>query len=275
VKFQKNLQFHYEFWYKAAILGIDAVFAVVLVLLTHHPIGIVLGLLAGVIVEVVLSHLLIKPTPLLQLNKAYLQKIIDRGKHVTAGGIFNYLFQNADKMIVGRMLGTASLGSYQIGYALAILPLTEIGESLSRVTFPIFTKIAKDRNRLKKAFLKIVLAVIILTLPFGLLLFFFPREIVLFVLGEQWLSVVPILPLLAVFSVIRVVTGYSNTLFLAVGKQKYVSVGAFIGFVALVVPVVPLIQQFGLYGAAIAVLISTFVSTPIYLFYTWKVLFKK
>ena len=170
VKFQKDLTFHKEFWYKFAVFCVDSSVAIVATVLTHNPMGIVAGLIAGVFTELILSYRLVKPTPFIEFHGEYIKKIIHRGKWVTAGGIFNYLFHNADNIVVGRLLGTMSLGAYQMAYSLSMLPITEIADVFSRVTFPVYRKIAHDRVRLRRAFLKPQLVITALTLPLGILL---------------------------------------------------------------------------------------------------------
>lgn len=87
VKFQKELHFHKEFWYRFASFSIDAVVGIVFTIITRHPAGIIIGLIAGVLVEVVLSYFIVKPIPIFAVNKEYFMKIIHRGKWITAGGI--------------------------------------------------------------------------------------------------------------------------------------------------------------------------------------------
>ncbi len=271
VKFQKELNFNNEFWYRFFIFVIDTSVGITVALVTHSPIGIVAGLIAGVIIEVVFSYILVKPTPVFALQRKYLSKIIHRGKWVTASGVFNYLFHNADNIIVGRFLGTTLLGIYQMGYSFAILPITEISDVFSRVTFPVYTKIANDKDRLLKAFLKITLVITILALPVGLILYIFPGQIVGLILGEKWLAVVSILPILGIFGAVRAISGSTSALFLAVGKQEYVTVVTLVSIAGLIIPIVPLVLRFGMMGAALSALIGSVVAVPFTAYYSWKV----
>jgi O-antigen/teichoic acid export membrane protein len=275
VKFQKHLQFNKEFFYRFAILVVDSVVAVVAALLTHSPIGIVIGLLAGVLVEVVLSHVVIKPKPSLVFNKIYIYKIFHRGKWITMSSVGNYLFYNADNIIVGKLLGTGALGIYQIAYALSLLPITEIAESLSKVTLPIFIKLKNDKDRLKKAFFKMIGSLVLLTVPFGLLLFIFPAQIIMLILGDKWLAASEILPLLAIFGVMKAISHYSSTLFLAVNKQEYASVITIVSIGGLMIPIVPLVLSFGLVGAATSALIGSLVAVPFVCYFCWRTLRKR
>ncbi|MEK7571938.1 MAG: oligosaccharide flippase family protein [Patescibacteria group bacterium] len=271
VKFQKELRFHVEFWYRGSIFLVDSLVAVIATLILHDPIGIIWGFIAGVIVEIILSYIMVRPWPTLTFHKEYLLKIFHRGKWVTASGVFNYLFHNADNIVVGRMLGTGSLGIYQMGYSFSMLPITEIADVFARVTFPVYTKIAGDLARLRRAFIKTTVLIAGLAISFGLVLWFFPQEIVLLILGEKWLAVVPILPVLAAFGVIRAISGSSSALFLAVGKQEYLTVVTFVSITGLLLVIFPLVHLYGLLGAAFSALTGSLIAAPLYVYYSLKI----
>lgn len=272
VKFQKELRFRTEFWYRFAIFSVDSVVGILVTMVLHNPSGIIIGFIAGVIVELVLSYLIVNPKPSFSIEQSYIMKIIHRGKWVTASGIFNYLFHNVDNIIVGRLLGTGPLGIYQMAYSFSMLPITEIADVFARVTFPVYTKIADDTVRLRRAFIKTTVVITCLALPFGLLLWLFPREIVSIVLGEKWLTVAPILPVLGAFGVVRAISGSSSALFLAVGKQEYLTIVTFVSISGLLISIFPLINMYGLLGGAYSALIGSVVSVPLYVFYSIKIL---
>lgn len=274
VKFQKELRFRIEFWYRFVAFAVDAFVSIILTVWLRDPIGIIIGFIAGVCVEIALSYVLVKPFPRFVFHKEYFLRIFHRGKWVTASGVFNYLFHNADNIIVGRILGASSLGVYQMAYSFSMLPITEIADVFGKVTFPVYTKIAGDKKRLRNAFLQTTGVITLLTLPFGLILWFFPELIVSVVLGDKWLAAAPLLPVLGLFGVVRAISGSSSALFLAVGKQEYVTVVTLVSIVSLVIAIFPLIHMFGLIGAAYSVVIATFVALPVCIYFSIKTLFR-
>lgn len=271
VKFQKELQFKKEFLYRTFLFTIDAGSAVLFAFTTHQASSIVFGLIVGVVAEVILSFFVAKPRPTLRFEKEYLAKIFHRGKWVTLSGVFLYLFQNVDNIVVGKMLGTGSLGMYQLGYSISTLPISEVADVVSRVTFPVYTKIAEERQRLQKAFVKTTVFIALFTVPFGFFLFFFPEQIVQIVFGNKWQGVVPALRILAIFGVVRAIFGSASALFLAVGKQEYVTVVTLVSIVGLGVSIVPLVSLYGLVGAGMSALIGALVAVPVLVYFTIKI----
>ena len=196
---------------------------------------------------------------------------MNRGKWITLSGIFNYLFQQGDDIVVGRILNTYSLGMYQIAYKLSTLPITEGGEILHKVFFPVYVKISDDKERLKKAFLKVIVFTSIIVLPLGMVIYLFPEMIVLFILGEKWIEIVPVLKILVVYAVLRSITSSASPVFLAVRKQKYITIITLVGILGLAVCIIPLVKNFGILGAGYAALISWLIVIPIIFFYLYKV----
>lgn len=272
IKFQKELLFHKEFLYRFSIFFVDGLTAVVMAFFTKSASSIIFGLIAGVTLEAILSFIVVRPHPVLRFEIEFFKKILSRGKWVTASGIFNYLFHNLDDIVVGKVMGTTTLGLYGVAYSISTLPITEIADVFSRVTFPVFSRISTDLTRLKNAFLKTIVLISLFSVPVGVLLYFFPTEIVKITLGEKWIAIVPALQILGIFGVVRAITGSTSTLFLSVGKQEYVTFITLISLLTLAVLIIPLVVQFGIVGASLAALAGSLVPVPIMLYFTLKVL---
>ncbi len=269
VKFQKDLMFAKDFWFRFAILLIDTSVSVVVTYLTQNPIGIVAGLLTGVFAELVLSFILVSPRPKLEFESKYISKIFQRGKWITLSSIFDYLFFNADNIAVGRLMGAKALGIYQLAYSLSAAPLIEVGRVFVHVTVPIMIKISEDSSRLKDAFFKTTLNLLIITLPIALIFALFPQFFVL-ILGKKWEQVTVVLPILAVLGFVKSVSMSTNALFLSTKKQEYTTVITLVNILALTVSIVPLIMSYGLIGAGYSALIGSVCATPFIIYYTSK-----
>lgn len=274
VTFQKELQFRKEFWFRIVIFVVDTIVSVVLAVTTRSTTSLLWGLLIGAIVELVLSFFVVKPRPRLRFQSNIFKTVIVRGKWVTAAGIFNYLFHNADNVVVGKLLNVYSLGLYQQVYKISMLPITEVADVASKVTFPVYVKIAGDRTRLKTAFFKTIASTTVLTVPIGVIFFLFPGEIIEIILGPSWVSAASAFQVLSIFGVIRAISGSTSALFLAVEKQEFVSTVTFVSFFALAVTIVPLVMNLGIIGASLSVLFASIVVLPLMGYFVWKVLKK-
>ena len=273
--FQKELTFKKEFIFRSTINIIEAIVSISFIFLTGHVSGLIWGLIISTLIEVVLSWLFIKPRPRLKLEIHKIFEVIHRGKYITLSGVFNYLFHNVDDIFIGKLLGTTSLGLYQVAYKISTLPISEGGEIVSKVVFPVYTKIADNRTRLKKAFLRVLCVISSLILPFSVVLILFAEPFVMFILGSDWMEIVPVLRILVVFGAIRAISGSSSALFLAVKKQEYITVVTLVSFLSLLIVILPMVSQFGLIGGAYASLMGSIVAIPFMFYFTKKILYEK
>jgi len=196
--------------------------------------------------------------------------VINRGKWITGAGLFNYAFGHLDDIFVGRILGTRALGIYQQAYKISTLPVSEVGDVFNKVTFPVYVNISENKRRLVKAFIKTTLAISVLMIPFALILLVYPKEIVLIVLGENWLETAAVLRVLVVFAIFKAVSNSAFSVFLALKKQEIVTIITLVGLFGLAVSLYPLINRFGLIGAGYSTIIGTVLSIFPTLYYLRK-----
>ncbi|MBI2028543.1 MAG: oligosaccharide flippase family protein [Candidatus Levybacteria bacterium] len=271
IKYQKELEFNKEFIFRLTIFVFDTLVGVLAVFLTRSPIGIVIGLITGAILEVVLSFIFLRPIPEFSFDLSKVREIIRKGKWVTMYVIFHFITKEGDKVVVGKILGIGLLGIYQIGYNLSTLPISEISDVANKVIFPVYTKIVHDKERLFRAFRKTLSIIFVIAVLLGSLLFILPKEIFTFVLGEQWAQVNLVIKILAVYGVIRAIVGIPSTLFLSLGKQNYVAFMTFFRFLILFITIVPFTNSWGIEGAGYSALTSAIAELPLIGYYLIRI----
>ncbi|MFC1627313.1 lipopolysaccharide biosynthesis protein [Patescibacteria group bacterium] len=271
IKFQKQLQFNKDFWFRSSILLLETIAVISLTVINRSAISLIWGLIIGSLLEVIFSFIFIHPRPKPTFKFSQLKLIVKQGKWITFAGIFNYLASQGDDAVVAKLLNTGSLGLYQMAFKLSTLPISEIGDVAGKVTFPIYVKIANDQSRLKKAYLRTLLTITSLALPLAMVLFFFPRQIISLVLGQNWLQAAPALKILSIYGFISAIVNSGYTLFLSLKKQQLITFATFIRLLTLAVVIIPLVLKQGIIGAAQACLLSIIVTMPVVLFQVIKV----
>lgn len=273
LNYQKNLSFNKEVYLRSGLFIIGTAITLVTALLTSSTTSLVWGLIVAAIAETIFSLVFIKPLPKLKFEKKKANIIIHKGKWVTLAGIFNYLFHQGDDLIVSKFLGQTTLGLYQMAYKISTLPITEIADVFGRVSFPIYTKISKDRERLKKAFIKTLGMISVLVLPLSMIIFFFATQLVFFILGPKWLDIVPVLKILTIFGAIRAISGSSSSVLFALKKQKEVSNITLVSLIGMMASIFPLMNKFGIVGVGGAALVGSVMALPLIIYYIYRELF--
>lgn len=270
INIQKNIQFHKEFYLRTTLLVVDASVAIIVAFFTKSAESMAYGLIISAFVEVILSFVFMKPWPKFTRDINKMKHIINRGWSITLTGIFSYFSENLDNIVVGRMLGTESLGIYQSAYKISTLTISEVVEVTNKVTFPVYSKLSEDKDRLFRAFKKVFLSSSGIAIILGLGIYIFAEQIVLILLGSNWVAAIPVVKVLAIYGIFRAIFGNFSAVFLALEKQNYVAFMTFIRSITLAILIIPLISLYGMIGAGFAMLLSIFVEIPIILFFYFK-----
>jgi O-antigen/teichoic acid export membrane protein len=265
VEFVKELQFGKEAVFRSSLLVIDGLTAVISAVFLRSAMAFALAMIMAGVAEVVLSFLYFKIRPRLSFNRKYLSEIMNYGKWVTLSGIGYWFSAELDDFIAGKAFGMKTLGIYQAAYKISTLPVTEIAGSVNQVSFPVMSKLKDDPYRFWKTFAGSIGVIGAIGVFGGIILWMWPREVVLILLGEKWLGAVPLIRILAVFGVVRSVESGIQPVFLASGRPKVATIGNLIKVVTLVFGLWVLTPM-GIEGIAWAALLSGVGVIPYYIF---------
>ncbi len=271
IKIQKEIEFKKEFYLRLIIFIVDALVAIIFAFITKSAESFAYGLIASAVLEVTLSFVFFKPLPSLSFDLEKVKLIIKRGWWVTLTGIFSYSAENGDNIAVGKLLNTSSLGIYQVAYKFSTLPISEITDVINKVVFPVYSKFSEDKDRLWKAFVKVSLTSSVLAVFLGAFIFLFAEQIISLLLGPLWMEAVPVVKILAFYGGLRTIFGNFSPVFLAMHRQDIVAKMTFFRVSALLITIVPLINMYGLIGAALSALVSILVEIPIVLYFSYKI----
>lgn len=272
IAFQKKLQFNREFVYRLVITLVEAGSAVILSLKLTGPLALVMALVISAVVETVISWLVFTPRPRFLYQADKLKAVLSSGIWVTGFGVFDYVFSNLDNIVVARILGAQALGVYQNAYKLSTAPLSEVNDIFYKVLFPTYISVLSDKKKLSFLMLWHTLAVGLAVIVLGFGVYLLAPQLVQILLGNEWKEAVGPVRILALLGVIRAIAFAFNSLFMAMGRQKYVTLVTGVGMFALAVTIVPAVMWYGVMGAGAAAVISALISLPVALFFMIRIL---
>lgn len=272
VQFQKNLNFRADSFYKLTNLLVEAMVTVAIVLFyTPSVWAFVAGMLVAACVEVILSWMVCRPHPRFVYTASKGKDILNNATGLSIGAILSYLADNLDNVIVGKLLGVSVLGGYQNAYALSHKFTYNIAYAFSHSSLPVFAKVASEKDRLKRAYLKSLISLAallsILSLPFII----FPSLVVRIVYGPQWVYLASLVPWLAVAGIMHGL--FTTTYTVCIAKKAYFSMNIHRICVLLLFTVLSwiLAPKYGVLGIGAALLVSRLVLLPPALFMAYKV----
>jgi O-antigen/teichoic acid export membrane protein len=175
--------------------------------------------------------------PRLVFSRASLKDLGGFGLKVSGSRIVDYLSQNSDRLLIGRFLGSAGLGTYSVAATIVFFPLTSLTVAVVDTLFPALSRIQHDRERAARLWLRATRFVAALVVPAMLGVVMVAPDFVGVLLGERWEAAVPVLQLLALAAAVLAVSGLALTVFTALGRAGTVLAFAIFELVALVVSV--------------------------------------
>ena len=182
------------------------------------------------------------------------------GRHLFGGGVLGYLSTNIDFIVTGRILGSHSLGYYQMAYNLPNLLQLYINDSIGAVAFPIFCKVQDDNACLAGGFMRIVRFVAMSAFPVLSGLSFVAGDFILVAYGEKWLPAVQPLRILCFSAALACVNTAVGPLLNAKGRPD---IGFKWGFIRLPLTVVGILVGVyiaGIVGVAWGMLVAEILS---------------
>jgi len=259
--FQKELEFNKQFIYELSATLVDITVAITLAFMLRNVWALVWGGLAANLVRLFMSYILHSYRPHVRLDKGEFKELFGFGRWVLGSSILIFLITQGDDIFVGKMLGVTALGFYQMAYLISNLPATEITHVISQVTFPAYSKMQDDLQRLRAAYLDTLQLTAFISIPIAGGIFILAPEFTEIFLGAKWMPMVPAIQVLVLAGLVRSIAATTGPIFHGIGKPKIDTMWQIIRLIVLVALIYPFTMRWGISGASIAVLFSISVST--------------
>jgi teichuronic acid exporter len=140
------------------------------------------------------------------------------GSKVAVARLIGYFSSNMDLLIAGKVLGKTQTGYYAVAVQLALIPLDKMVSTISRIAFPVFSKVQGDPALLRRYYLKCVRFVAFASFPVCLGMFLVAESVVPLFLSDKWLQVILPLQILSIVTAFRAIHTINAPLQVAVGR---------------------------------------------------------
>ena len=114
------------------------------------------------------------------------------GGNLIGANLATFVTTSGDNVIVGIATGRVALGLYDRSYRLVVEPLGQMLAPISRVALPLLSRLADQPDTYRSAYLKIVRAILLLTIPGMLVCVADGTAIIRVFLGVRWRDAAPI-----------------------------------------------------------------------------------
>jgi O-antigen/teichoic acid export membrane protein len=198
--------------------------SIVVVALAYAGFGVwalMLGGLAGNVVRllgfaVLTSEYYVWPS----LDLKLIRPLCSYGAYRTLSILAWMIFTSADTLILGRLLGPAELGVYNVALNFAAMPLSKIAPILNSVAFPAFAMVQHKPAEARFYLMKATRLMAIVAVPVFFGISAIAPEIVDIVFGPRWVAAKPILAVLSVAITFRAILLVIPNYLLGIGDAR-------------------------------------------------------
>lgn len=252
VFFEKELDFKKHFIYQVSGTLADFLVAVSAAILLRSVWALVFGILAGHFTRLVVSYLVHPYRPGLNFELSGIKELFGFGKWIFGSSVLVFFLAQGGNIVVGKILGTVALGYYTMAFRISNFPTTEYSAMIARVTFPAYVKIRENIPQLREAYLKVLQLSSFISIPIAGGIFILAPEFTTIFLGEKWLSIIPAMQVLAVYSMFASIV-FPGPVFMAVGRPELRTKLQFLNLIIMAILIYPFTLKWGIFGTAIAV----------------------
>ncbi len=254
VYFYKELELQKRFIWESSVILSEFAVSISTAFILRSVWALVYGAVASSIVMTIVSFAMHPYRPKLRFDILKAKELFVFGGWVLLGSAANYIFMSIDSIFVGRLLGVVTLGLYTMAHRIGDVVGQEMRIISSGVVFPTYSKLQDDASNLRLAFLKSIEAIAYIVFPTAVGIFFLASDFATLVLGQQWIPAIHAMRILGIAAAIYSLIVTGGSLFYAVGKPRARFVMTVIASLIIIALLYPLTKNFGINGAAMAVL---------------------
>lgn len=231
----------------------------------------VAGNIVSTFTKMVFSHLYL-PGQMnrMQWNDQAVHEVVRFGKWIFLSSIIGFLLNNGDRLLLGGLIDSESLGVYSIAYMLVNVVQMAVTKLRTMVVFPALSEVVRERrHKLKEVYYKFRFWMDIVVLSLSGFFFVSGELIVQILYDDRYAAAGPMFQLL---SLVLVAQRYvlADQCYLAMGKPNLMVFLILIRLASLFTLLLSGFYLYGMNGAIGGIVLSSYVSIPASLYLKHK-----
>jgi teichuronic acid exporter len=182
--------------------------------------SLVTNLILSNLLQTLLLCIAVPPRLTLKIDRPTLGRIIGYGLPLTASGLLHQIYDNADYLVVGKMVGSIPLGHYTLAFRLSTIANDKISAVINKVAFPSFAWMQDDKGKVIRHWFLVSRTVSLVVFPLIAVLFVNAPDLMVVVFGAKWLPAASPLRFLCIVGAIRTNVHLMLHIFNALGHPK-------------------------------------------------------
>lgn len=176
-----------------------------------------------------------------------------------------------DNALIGRFLGTSSLGAYALAYNMILVPFNRIAVPVAQVLFPAMSRIQEQPALIADYWRRSIRLLGAIAMPALVGLILVAPDFVAVALGPEWRDAVPVIQLLGVVGLLQTLQFLNPIVLQALDRTSLLLRWTLFSYAAAVVAFVVGLQ-WGIVGVATAFAVSAAITEPAYAWITGRLI---
>ena len=207
-------------------------------------------------IAVVFTWIYSRWVPHFSFRLQHVKGLLGFGANLTGFTFINYFARNTDNLLIGKFLGAAPLGFYNLAYNLLLFPLNNISSVIGNVMFPALSIIQHDKQMVREAYVTSNRYIAVVSFPLMIWLLVAAPQAIRVVFGPKWVSAIVLVQILALTGLTQSIASNVGWIYLSQGRTDIMlKVSIFATIIILISFAVGL--RWGVEGVAIAYTIAS------------------
>lgn len=157
----------------------------------------------------------------IKIKKGYSYKAIKKIRNYSSYqflfNFINYFTRNLDNILIGKFLGSSTLGYYDKSYKLMLYPVQNLTNVITPVLHPVLSEYQNQIEVIYDTYIKVVKVLAYIGIFVSVYCFFSSKEIIRIMYGTNWDKSIPVFRILSLSIVIQMVLSTIGSIFQATG----------------------------------------------------------
>ena len=177
--------------------------------------GLSLSLISGILFWVTSKWL-----PRFIFSKESFKSLFSFGAYVFLIHLINEICNNIQGLLIGRIYNASTMGYYSKAKSTEKLASTSISQSLTQITFPLYSEVQDDKQRLIGLIQKLTGVIAYVTFPLMFVLILIAKPVFVLLYSERWMASIPYFQILCIGGIAVCLQSVNLQAINAIGKSR-------------------------------------------------------
>lgn len=234
-RFKRSFDFKNLFYIRIVSAVVPLVVTVPLALFTRNYWALVIGTIAGNLINAILLTIRSEWKPSLYFNLSVLKNMFSYSGWILLESITVWFTSYADTFIVGAYLSNYFLGLYKTSMTTTNQVIGLVTAATSAPLFTALSKLQTEEDYFKNFYYKYIQAISVFLVPLGVGMFIYSDLVTTILLGSQWLEASSFIGLWSLTSSFCIVFGtYCSSIYNAKGKPLFSVIVQLLHLIAMI-----------------------------------------